>query len=223
METVMYLNSLVNLLTASAGSGYTQAEIAEHFGSSTRTVQRWLKALTDARVDLRVAWRGRQTVYRVYPRSVFDRPSFHSSRVKTLRVAEFCIMARVMDGCGWATAASWHRAHANHLLAGEAQARRKEIEEQVARLLERVECSPTFGADPVPWSYVIDCLHMAILAERQVRIGMPGKQFIGLIGRVVYCGGGGEVWLQDGQKTDLGSVQNVLGVSDLEQSILMAA
>ena len=64
METVMYLNSLVNFLTASAGSGYTQAEIAEHFGSSTRTVQRWLKALTDARVDLRVAWRGRQTVVR---------------------------------------------------------------------------------------------------------------------------------------------------------------
>jgi hypothetical protein len=236
METVMNLNSLLNFITASAGNahakaetdevsstGFTQAEIAEHFGSSTRTVQRWLEALTDARVDLRVGWRGRQKVYRVYPRSAFDRPSFRNSRVKTLRVAEFCIMARVMDGCGWAAAARWHRAHANNLLAGEAQARRKEIEEQVARLLERVECSPSFGADPVPWSYVIDCLHMAILAERQVLIDMPGKQLIGLIGRVVYCGGDGEVWLQDGQKTDLGSVQKVLGVSDLEESILMAA
>ena len=51
----------------------------------------------------------------------------------------------------------------------------------------------------------------------------PNTGTFGLIGRVVYCGGGGEVWLQDGQKIDLGSVQNVLGVSDLEQSILMAA
>lgn len=105
METVMYLTSLVNFLTSSVGSGYTQAEIAEQFGSSTRTVQRWLAALADARVDLRVGWRGRQKVYRVYPRSAFDRPSFRNSRVKTLRVAEFCIMARIMDGCGWATAA----------------------------------------------------------------------------------------------------------------------
>jgi len=70
---------------------------------------------------------------------------------------------------------------------------------------------------------LVDCIHMAILAGREVHICLPGQKLIGLVSRVVYQGGAGEVWLEDGQKTDLGAVQNILGLGDLEQSILKAA